>query len=144
MRPSPPFTLQSERYDQSTYVGRLRRCLDIVDPATLFTTPAALQHSIKLLEDFQNGTLPSHVTDEQLWRAKKIKDAIIHPDTGEKIFMPFRMSGFVPFGTVTLVGMLLPGASVGQVVFWQSLNQTHNACTNYANRNATKPAAWMK
>ena len=23
---------------------------------------------------------------------------MIHPDTGEEIFMPFRMSGFIPFG----------------------------------------------
>ena len=28
--------------------------------------------------------------------------AIIHPDTGKKVFMPLRMSGFVPFGTVTV------------------------------------------
>ncbi|KAL0621538.1 Protein GVQW1 [Plecturocebus cupreus] len=25
--------------------------------------------------------------------------AILHPDTNEKIFMPFRMSGYIPFGT---------------------------------------------
>jgi len=25
--------------------------------------------------------------------------SIIHPDTGDKIPMPFRMSGYVPFGT---------------------------------------------
>ena len=31
-----------------------------------------------------------------------IPQAIIHPDTGEKVFMPFRMSGFVPFGTFTV------------------------------------------
>ncbi|XP_016123936.1 sideroflexin-5-like [Sinocyclocheilus grahami] len=30
---------------------------------------------------------------DQLWEAQKIKQAIIHPDTGEKIPMPFRMSG---------------------------------------------------
>ncbi|KAJ4938981.1 hypothetical protein JOQ06_028444 [Pogonophryne albipinna] len=40
--------------------------------------------------------------------------------------MPFRMSGFIPFGT-----------PVG-------LNQSHNACVNYSNRNASKPAPASK
>ncbi|OBS58011.1 hypothetical protein A6R68_10860 [Neotoma lepida] len=28
-----------------------------------------------------------------------LAEAILHPDTNEKIFMPFRMSGYIPFGT---------------------------------------------
>ncbi|XP_019470580.1 uncharacterized protein LOC104910884 isoform X3 [Meleagris gallopavo] len=36
---------------------------------------------------------------QSLWGAQKIKQAIIHPDTNETIFMPFRMSGYIPFGT---------------------------------------------
>ncbi|KAI2657680.1 Sideroflexin-5 [Labeo rohita] len=65
--------------------------------------------------------------------------AIIHPDTGEKIPMPFRMSGFVPFGTPVVVGLLLPNQTFASTIFWQWLNQSHNACVNYCNRNATKP-----
>ena len=139
MSAHPPFSMNSERYDQSTYFGRLRRCLDVVDPTTLLVTPTKLAQSITLLQDFKDGKLDTNISDAELWKAKKIKDAIIHPDTGEKILMPFRMSGYVPFGTVTVIGMLLPGASVGKVIFWQAVNQTHNACVNYANRNATKP-----
>ena len=52
-----------------------------------------------MLDDYEHGTLSPSVTVEQLWAAQKIKQAIIHPDTGEKILMPFRMSGYVPFGT---------------------------------------------
>uniref|UniRef100_A0A3Q2U7G1 Sideroflexin 5a n=1 Tax=Fundulus heteroclitus TaxID=8078 RepID=A0A3Q2U7G1_FUNHE len=52
-----------------------------------------LQECIKLLDGFKQGTLPPGVTDAELWKAQKIKQAIIHPDTGEKILMPFRMSG---------------------------------------------------
>lgn len=79
------------------------------------------------------------MTDEQLWAAKKIKDAIIHPDTGEVIPMPFRMSGFVPFGTPVVVGLLLPNQTLVTTLFWQWLNQTHNALVNYSNRNASVP-----
>nr|XP_032620747.1 sideroflexin-5 isoform X2 [Chelonoidis abingdonii] len=80
----------------------------------------------------------------KLWEAQKIKQAIIHPDTNEKIFMPFRMSGYIPFGTPIVVGLLLPNQTLASTVFWQWLNQSHNACVNYANRNATKPSPTSK
>ena len=67
-----------------------------------------------------------------------ILKAIIHPDTGQKIFMPFRMSGFVPFGTPICVGLLLPNQTFLSTTFWQWLNQSHNAGVNYSNRNATQ------
>ncbi|RMX47467.1 hypothetical protein pdam_00002114 [Pocillopora damicornis] len=100
----PKFSLSEPRFDQKTYLGRLKRCLDVTDPRTLF-----------------------------------VSEAIIHPDTGQKVFMPFRMSGYVPFGTVTVVGMLLPAPSLRTVIFWQWMNQSHNAAVNYSNRNASKP-----
>jgi len=30
-----------------------------------------------------------------VWRAKKICDATLHPDTGAPVFLPFRMSAFI-------------------------------------------------
>ena len=135
----PKFSLENSRFDQSTYYGRLRRCFNVVDPSTLIVSSEKLANSLELLEKFKTGNLPEGVTDRELWEARKLKEAIIHPDTGEKILMPLRMSGFVPFGTISVIGMLIPGASTAQVIFWQWLNQSHNACVNYANRNATKP-----
>ncbi|XP_064382476.1 sideroflexin-5-like isoform X2 [Halichondria panicea] len=126
----PPFVFGQPRFDQSSFQGRLRHFLDVVDPRTLFTSERKLKDSVKLLDDFKKGTLVSGVSN---------KEAIIHPDTGEKIFMPFRMSGFVPFGTITVTGLLLPSQGFAQMIFWQWLNQSHNACVNYANRNASKP-----
>ncbi|XP_023408539.1 sideroflexin-5 isoform X3 [Loxodonta africana] len=103
-----------------------------------------LREAVQLLEDYKHGTLRPGVTNEQLWSAQKIKQAILHPDTNEKIFMPFRMSGYIPFGTPIVVGLLLPNQTLASTVFWQWLNQSHNACVNYANRNATKPSPTSK
>ena len=93
-----------------------------------------------LLDAFRaTGARPAGTTDADLWHARKIKEAIVHPDTGAKIPMPFRMAGFVPFGTPIVVGMLLPTQTLATTLFWQSLNQTHNAAVNYCNRNASSP-----
>lgn len=140
----PAFQLGRSRYDQGSFLGRLRHFVDIIDPSTLFVSEKQLKDSIKLLDDYRHGTLPSGVSDHQLWEAQKIKQAIIHPDTGEKIFMPFRMSGYVPFGTPIVIGLLLPNQTVVSTIIWQWLNQSHNACVNYANRNATKPTPTSK
>uniref|UniRef100_A0A8C7Z5E9 Sidoreflexin n=1 Tax=Oryzias sinensis TaxID=183150 RepID=A0A8C7Z5E9_9TELE len=140
----PAFRLGSPQYEQNTFLGRLRHFIDIIDPSTLFVSERRLKECIKLLDDYKHGTLPPGVSDLQLWEAQKIKQAIIHPDTGEKIFMPFRMSGYVPFGTPIVIGLLLPNQTVVSTIIWQWLNQSHNACVNYANRNATKPASTSK
>uniref|UniRef100_A0AAR2LXH5 Sidoreflexin n=1 Tax=Pygocentrus nattereri TaxID=42514 RepID=A0AAR2LXH5_PYGNA len=112
---------------QSSFLGRFRHFVDIIDPRTLFISETRLKECVALLDHFKHGTLPPGTTDQQLWEAQKVKQAIIHPDTGQKIFMPFRMSGTDTFYYCVLLSVL------------QWLNQSHNACVNYANRNATKP-----
>ena len=74
------------------------------------------------------------VTDAELWDAKRIKDAIIHPVTNEKMFLPGRMSAFVPVNTIPTVGMLL-AQTPAQTVFWQWVNQSVNVMCNYVNRS---------
>ena len=61
-------------------------------------------------------------------------DAILHPQTGEKIPMLFRMSCFVPMNLPIACGMLL-SKSVGAGLFWQWYNQSYNVCVNYSNGN---------
>ncbi|XP_060938490.1 sideroflexin-5a isoform X2 [Limanda limanda] len=134
------FQFGKSRFNQNTLFGRFRHFLDVIDPSTLFVTERRLQECVALLDRFKQGTLPPGVTDAQLWKAQKVKQAIIHPDTGEKILMPFRMSGYIPFGTPVVVGLLLPNQTLASTIFWQSLNQSHNACVNFCNRNASKPA----
>ncbi|XP_070541583.1 sideroflexin-5-like [Ptychodera flava] len=137
----PQFQLGKSRFDMSTFTGRYRHFLDHVDPRTLFTRQATLDEAVQLLENFKNGELQPGTTNKQLWQAQKIKQAILHPDTGEKVFIPFRMSGFVPFGAPIITGVLNHNLSLMGTVFWQWMAQSHMAGVNYANRNASKPAS---
>ncbi|CAF1025202.1 unnamed protein product [Didymodactylos carnosus] len=145
----PPFEFGKSRYDLNTYWGRFWHFMNVIDPRTLLVSNTKLAECQKLLSQHQSGTLSSTITDKDLWEAQKVVQAMVHPDTGQKIFMPFRMAevsknsfflfeGYVPFGTPIVVGMLIPQASLSQIIFWQWLNQSHNAGVNYANRNATQ------
>lgn len=135
----PKFELNKSRFNLETYIGRFYHNIDLIDPRTLFASEETLQHSIKLLEDFKNGKLKNNTKDKDLWRAQKLKQSTIHPDINEKIPLPFRMAGFVPFNTPIMAGLLMQNPTIPQVLFFQCLNQTHCALVNYANRNATKP-----
>ncbi|EPQ08700.1 Sideroflexin-5 [Myotis brandtii] len=107
---APPFQLGKPRFQQTSFYGRFRHFLDIIDPRTLFVTERRLREAVQLLEDYKHGTLRPGVTNEQveIWYARnpnkdcsyqlnneaidESDNAILHPDTNEKIFMPFRMS----------------------------------------------------
>ena len=39
-------------------------------------------------------------------------DSTLHPDTGEAILLPFRMSCFVPTNMILVLGMLTPNPTV--------------------------------
>ena len=141
----PPFSPSGNRYDQRTYQGRLWHFLDIIDPRMLLVGDQQLQHAQSLIRQFrETGILPSGASDAQLWQAKKVQDALIHPDTGETIFLPLRMSAFVPVGIIFVLGMLRPNPSLRSALLWQWANQSSNAVINYANRNATADDADSK
>jgi len=133
------FEVGKSKYDLSCYSGRLKHFLDVVDPRTLLASNKEVEDAIALLKSFDDGKItPSPANSEKLWAAQKLKNSMIHPDTGEKIFMPFRMAVYVPFGVPIIVGILYPAKSALTVVFWQGINQSHNAMVNYSNRNATQ------
>lgn len=145
MQAYPEFQLNKSRFNLDTYLGRFCHNLDIIDPRTLFVSDKKLKESLELLEDYKRGNVElDSDTTRRLWEAQKIKQSMIHPDTGQKIFMPFRMSSYVPINSIIATGLLIRNPSVFKVVLWQFANQSHNACVNYANRNASKPISTEK
>ncbi|KAI9273694.1 Tricarboxylate/iron carrier [Sporodiniella umbellata] len=129
-----PVDLSKPRYPQTSYWGRLRHFIDVTDPRTLFVSRKELEACQQLLAN------SDHIKDESsLWRAKKIVDSTVHPDTKEPVFLPFRMACFVPTNLVLVAGMLLPNPSIQSILFWQWANQSVNVAFNSANANKTTP-----
>lgn len=71
----------------------------------------------------------------RLWKLKQEVDSAIHPDTGEIVPEPFRMSGYVPFNGPICVFQVTSSSTL-PIVFWNWANQSQNALVNYFNRNA--------
>lgn len=143
--PSPKFDLEGNRFDQSTYFGRITGFTQVINPKCLIISDKKLEKSQELLQKFKEHKeneslierLPKGVTDDDLWEAKMIKDAVIHPVTGNKIPAPFRMAAFLP-ANIPIVAGMLNFTSLPATVFWQWANQSYNSALNYANRSGNE------
>ncbi|KKK18252.1 hypothetical protein AOCH_001944 [Aspergillus ochraceoroseus] len=125
--------LPSSQYDLTTYWGRVRHAADISDPRMLFTSSTGLEQAKRLISSYKQNELPA-MTPE-LWQAKKVVDSTLHPDTGEPVFLPFRMSCYVLSNLIVTAGMLTPGLKTTGTLLWQITNQSLNVAINNANAN---------
>ncbi|KAJ3175195.1 hypothetical protein HDU87_006430 [Geranomyces variabilis] len=130
-----PINLDQPRYDQSTYWGRLRHFSEFTNPLNLLATNAQLDAAKQLVADYRAGKSTADV--EEVWKAKGLVDSTFHPDTGEKILLPFRMASFVPTNVAIVAGMLMPNPSTATILFFQWINQSVNVAFNYFNANKT-------
>ncbi|XP_054062966.1 sideroflexin-2 isoform X1 [Rissa tridactyla] len=133
------FNIDAPRWDQSTFVGRLKHFLNITDPRTVLVPEEELDRAKALVEGCRAGLVPPGSSQEQLLYAKKLYDSAFHPDSGEKMNLIGRMSFQVPGGMALTGCMLQFYRTVPAVVFWQWMNQSFNAIVNYTNRNAASP-----
>lgn len=62
-----------------------------------------------------------------------------HPDTGQPVFLPFRMSCFVIDNLIVTAGMLTPNLRTTGTLLWQIANQSLNVAINSANANKSTP-----
>jgi len=131
----PPFTMDSPKFDQSTFYGRLMGMYDIIDPRPLFLSSGDIKKSQDILAQYKaDGKKPAGFSDVEMWQHRKNVEVSIHPVTGEVLFPLGRMSAFIPMN-VPLCAVMLMAQTPGQVVFTQWLNQTYNVMNNYVNRS---------
>nr|XP_021151579.1 sideroflexin-2 isoform X3 [Columba livia] len=133
------FNIDTPRWDQSTFMGRLKHFFNITDPRTVLVPEEELDRAKALVEGCRAGLVPPGSSQEQLLYAKKLYDSAFHPDSGEKMNLIGRMSFQVPGGMALTGCMLQFYRTVPAVVFWQWVNQSFNAVVNYTNRNAASP-----
>ncbi|KIW81483.1 hypothetical protein AYO21_03724 [Fonsecaea monophora] len=129
--------LPASQYDLSTYWGRVMQSAQIADPRTLFVSSSGLEQAKRLVTSYKTGE--AKVMTPEIWQAKKIVDSTLHPDTGEPVFLPFRMSCFVISNLVVTAGMLTPNLSTTGTIAWQVINQSLNVAINSSNANKSSP-----
>lgn len=138
----PDFDPNSQRFDQSTFKGRFSKMLLACDPRLLLYTEEEILNAKDMVKYYKGllSDLPQGMTlkdmNHALWEAQRISSASLHPDTGDVIPPPFRMSGYVPFNGPICVSMVA-STSTPSLLFWSWVNQSHNALVNYHNRNAS-------
>lgn len=137
-----PVALPESQYDLSTYWGRVRHCAEISDPFMLLNSKADVDKSRQLIWDYKNGVIPSMTAET--WHAKKVLDSTVHPDTGETVLLPFRMSSCVISNLVVTAGMLSPGLGNTGTVLWQIANQSLNVAINTSNANKSHRLSTMQ
>mmetsp|Transcript_768 Transcript_768/g.1198 ORF Transcript_768/g.1198 Transcript_768/m.1198 type:complete len:425 (+) Transcript_768:182-1456(+) len=131
----PAFDPNSQRFDQSNFAGRFSRMLLACDPRLILYTEEQARAAAALVADYQNVQDGTIEMDRTLWEARRISESALHPDTGDLIPRPFRMSGYVPFNGPVAVAMVA-SSSTPLLLFWAWANQSQNALVNYFNRNA--------
>lgn len=129
----PKFNIEQPRWDQSTYWGRARQFFTTTNTMNLFVSPAQLEQAKDTVVKYQKGEL-NHMSEDDIWAAKHLYDSAYHPDTGDLMILPGRMSAQVPFNMLITGCMMTFYKSTPAVVFWQWFNQSFNALVNYTNR----------
>ena len=73
----------------------------------------------------------------ELRTAQTVVANAVHPDTGEFIPWPMRLSSYIPLNIPINYGMIVAAPTPFNTILWQWINQTVNAALNYGNRNAS-------
>jgi hypothetical protein len=136
----PTYHPNQQRFSQTNFMGRFSRMLLACDPRLLIYSEDEVRQAKHMIDNYQdylaayNGDTAK--ANRALWEARRMADAALHPDTGETLPRPFRMSGYVPYNGPICVAMIASQSTM-PLLFWSWVNQSQNALVNYYNRNAS-------
>lgn len=136
MNSVPEFDIDASLFDQSSYSGRFKHFLSIIDPRLLAIRDNELNAAQTLLDSFKKNpklVRESH-SNEELWMAKRVIDSAVNSATGEIIHPIARMCAFIPSSVPITLGMLTM-TSTPAILGLQWINQSYNAIFNYSHRS---------
>ena len=126
--------IENPRYDQSTFAGRVKHFFVTTNPLNCLASEYQLDEAKRIVDAYRRGE-QLDISEDKLWEVKQLYDSAFHPQNGEKLILPGRMSFQVP-GNMFITGCMLTFyKSTPAVVFWQFANQSFNAVVNFSNRN---------
>lgn len=127
--------LDLPRWKQDNYIGRAKHFFTVTDPRNILLSNTELEAAKELLDLYRLGKEPVGTTVEDVYKAKRAYASTYHPETGDKMFLPGRMSFQVP-GNMVICGLMMTFyRTTPAVLFWQWVNQSFNAVVNYTNRS---------
>ena len=91
----PPFSFERTQFDQSSWAGRTRHFFAVTNPMYLLASESQVNHAKAQQQAFRDGKRGA-LTDAELWRARTLTDAVLHPDTGLPVPAAFRVCAFAP------------------------------------------------
>lgn len=136
----PPFSLNGDRFDMSTWWGRSKHFFVATDPRLMLASQVHIDAAKRKLAEYAaNPKTLSPEENEAMWHARTVKVACVHPITGDTIFPLFRFAAFAPVNFFIVPFMLLPGtiASVPRTIAIHWFNQSYNVAVNYSNRSSS-------
>ncbi|GMH85900.1 hypothetical protein TL16_g10376 [Triparma laevis f. inornata] len=125
---------------EDTYPARRLRIASILDPSTVFVSPSNVELSKAVYSSKQT------IGGLNYLDAIKIYNGCVHPQTGETIFTPLRISWILPSNVLVTTAMILASTTGNRYLISASqvLNQSYNTAHYYANRNTSNPDSLYK
>lgn len=86
--------INNPRYDQSTFEGRAKHFFITTNPLNCLATDEQLNEAKRIVDEYRSGKELDEmgITEDKLWEMKQLYDSAFHPQTGEKLILPGRMS----------------------------------------------------